>query len=147
MLCIPGCGRDTPEPGDECGYCAFCGRDFEGMKSAKVSRKPGGTVARKSAGATGEVRPPALSEPRRGAQGPHKPLRSFSKGPTSEQFTVMAGSMFNALEQLRSVSDFVKRHSDSNCGWLQPGAAMEVHGRLGKVENMLRVGLKARFRK
>ena len=107
------------------------------LARVKVSRVPDGTVTRKPAGATGGRSLAATPEPRRG----------FSKGPTVEQFTAMAGSMYNALEKLRQCSADWKRRADANEGWLQPGHVVLVLSELDAAANILRVGLKARFRK
>ena len=76
-----------------------------------------------------------------------KERRSFAKGPTSAQYTAMAGAMYNALERLRGCSAMWKLRADANDGWLQPGHFAEVISELDATANILRVGLKARFQR
>jgi hypothetical protein len=126
----------------------------------KVSRVPGVVSTRKPAGATGGRTSAVTPEPRREVpKGPKAvppsaygeldtaPRRAFSKGPTQEQWTVMAGAMYNALEALRKAHDFIRSRADANEGWLQPIHVPLVLIGIAQAENILRVGLKARFRK
>lgn len=73
--------------------------------------------------------------------------KQFGKAPTSEQWTMMAGSMYNALERLRNVSADWRRRADANEGWLQPGHVEIVMKEIDATANILRVGLKARTKK
>ena len=132
----------------------------------------GGGSRRKTAGATGKV-PPNLPEPRRpavlasaqtqrvptrridlemegerlGMVALEKERRSFAKGPTSAQFTAMAGAMYNALERLREFSIIMKRSAERNCGWIQPFHLEDALTQVDAAANILRVGLKVRFQK
>ena len=100
----------------------------------------GGGSRRKTAGATGKV-PPNLPEPRR------RITKESAKGPTSAQFTAMAGAMYNALERLREFSIIMKRSAERNCGWIQPFHLEDALTQVDAAANILRVGLKARFQR
>ena len=91
--------------------------------------------SRKAPGATGQLSLGVGPEP-----------RQFAKGPTGDQWAIMAGSMHNALDKLRDIAIEARRTSDANCGWLQPGQVDCAIDRLNRIANILRVGLKARIR-
>lgn len=126
--------------------------------SAYGAKKPGATGVRTtttapeprkkisapaSVSVSGEV---AASRSGKAAGSPN-PRRAFSKGPTAEQWTAMSGAMYNALERLREFSARTRRRADANDGWIQPGHVPELLEQVDAAANILRVGLKARFRK
>lgn len=141
------------------------------MPTKKVSRRKdnGATPVARKAGATGQYTLDIASNPAKvsrdsvGAKTTRKsgrdvriaevkgsfppPSRSFSKGPTPEQFTAMAGAMYNALEVLRAFEVRCRKYSNDNQGWIQPAHVELIISDAMTAANILRVGLKARFRK
>ena len=59
----------------------------------------------------------------------------------------MAGAMYNALEMVRGAAEDMRKFHESNHGWIPPGRIPGILAQLGGAQNVLRVGLKARFQR
>lgn len=113
----------SPEPRQMQSVCENCGKGVKACSWGGVACREDGPLQRK------------------------REARASPKGPTSEQFTAMAGAMHNALDGLRGLHFRVKDKAAKDCGWLQPEYVEITLREIITAENILRVGLKARFRK
>lgn len=89
-----------------------------------------------------------------GASAPARVAKTSPKGPTSAQYAVMAGAMYNALERLRTfqrtlaAASAVSSDGAANgCIVLHPSEKETLLSEIAAAVNILRVGLKARFAK
>jgi hypothetical protein len=103
---------------------------------------------RKLAGVSvsGEVTP---GRPSRGGKGSPVAAR-LPKSPSEQQYTMMAGAMSNAVDELRTFHETLRRAREVSGGRqiiLMGSEAQAMIEVISNVTNTLRLGLKARIRR